>query len=105
MKCKFCDGSGKDYWCLNGVPYPCPVCNGTGEVQVTGDSVTDVCDKCGGTGKITKKDSVTNEEWFCDLSTEEKAKAIVCLAVNAFHKQKKETDVDKIKQWLQEEHK
>ena len=73
MKCKFCDGSGKDYWELNGVPYPCPVCNGTGEVQVTGDSVTDICDKCGGTGKITKKDSVTNEEWLEQASTEEKA--------------------------------
>ena len=74
MKCKFCDGSGKDYWELNGVPYPCPVCNGTGEVQVTGDSVTDICDKCGGTGKITKKDSVTNEKWLEQASTEEKAR-------------------------------
>ena len=53
MKCKFCDGSGKDYWCLNGVPYPCPICNGTGEI---------------------KDKPQTNEEWFCQLSTEEKAK-------------------------------
>ena len=35
MKCKFCDGSGKDYWCLNGEPYPCPVCNGTGVIEQT----------------------------------------------------------------------
>lgn len=54
--------------------------------------------------KWNEQNTQTNEEWFCGLPTEEKAKAIVCLAVNAFHKKKKETDVDKIKQWLQEEH-
>jgi len=53
MKCKFCDGSGKDYWCLNGVPYPCPVCNGTGEI---------------------KDKPQTNEEWRRTCSTEEFAK-------------------------------
>ena len=55
MKCPMCDGSGKDYWCLNGVPYPCPVCNGTGEIN----------DK-----------PQTNEEWFESLTTEKKAKII-----------------------------
>ena len=72
MKCKFCDGSGKDYWELNGVPYPCPVCNGTGEVQVTGDSVTDICDKCGGTGKGVIE-PLTNEEWLKQCTTEQLA--------------------------------
>ena len=59
----------------------CPECNGTGKVvkyfyerikandyrKVCGD-VT--CEDCGGTGYIEQ----TNEEWFCGLSTEEKAK-------------------------------
>lgn len=78
MKCSRCSGTGKSKYGYN---QPCNHCDGTGIIE-----------------------PFTNEEWFCDLSTEEKAKAIVCLAVNAFHKQKKETDVDKIKQWLQEEH-
>lgn len=33
MKCKFCNGGGKDYWGLNGEPYPCPFCDGTGEYE------------------------------------------------------------------------
>ena len=98
MKCKFCDGSGKDYWELNGVPYPCPVCNGTGEVQVTGDSVTDICDKCGGTGKITKKDSVTNEKWLCSLPTDKKALIIAELSSYG-------GNVYALEKWLKEIHK
>jgi len=43
MKCKFCDGNGKDYWCLNGVPYPCPVCNGTGKIKQTNKEYMDSC--------------------------------------------------------------
>ena len=49
----------------------------------------------------------TNEEWFCELQTEEKAKAIVCLAHNAsalaieYHC----TDVEAICIWLKEVHK
>jgi len=78
MKCSTCRGTGKSKYGYN---QPCTHCDGTGIIE-----------------------PLTNEEWFCQLTTEEKAKAIVCLAVNAFHKQKKETDVDKIKQWLQEEH-
>jgi len=78
MKCSTCRGTGKSKYGYN---QPCTHCDGTGIIE-----------------------PLTNEEWFCGLSTEGKAKAIVCLAVNAFHKQKKETDVDKIKQWLQEEH-
>lgn len=46
MKCKYCHGTGK----IDGSVYP--------------------CDKCNGTGKLEQ----TNEEWFCSLSTEEKAK-------------------------------
>lgn len=55
MKCKFCDGSGKDYWGLNGEPYPCPVCNGTGEI---------------------KEEPLTNDEWRRTCSAEEFAEWI-----------------------------
>lgn len=51
---------------------------------------------------------MTNEEWFTSLSTEEKAKTIVCLEVNALHKWKKglvKSDVDEIKRWLKEKRK
>jgi len=65
MKCKFCGGSGKDYWCLNGVPYPCPVCNGTGECKFNVD------DKQQG-----RKKPQTTDEWFCSLPIEEKAKIL-----------------------------
>lgn len=53
------------------------------------------------------KKPMTNEEWFCTLPTEEKAKTIVCLEVNALHKWKKglvKSDVDEIKRWLKEKH-
>lgn len=59
MKCKFCDGSGEDYWCLNGVPYPCPVCNGTGEI---------------------KDEPTTNDEWRRTCSVEEFAEWVSNLA-------------------------
>ena len=47
----------------------CPKCHGTGKEDiVTGLN----CDRCWGRGEV----EVTNEEWFCGLSTEEKAKYI-----------------------------
>ena len=87
MKCKFCDGSGKDYWCLNGVPYPCPVCNGTGEI---------------------KDEPLTNEEWLHTLNTEQLAEvfADVSLWIHPFMKQKNRFELLK-KQfhgWLKEKH-
>ena len=55
----------------------CPNCNGTGKRfvptnknAITGNGYTADCLFCNGTGEI----EVTNEEWFCGLSTEEKAK-------------------------------
>jgi hypothetical protein len=53
MKCPNCGGTGKEYW--NGNVF----CN-------TGFE----CDRCNGTGEVEQ----TNEEWFCQLPTEEKAK-------------------------------
>ena len=52
----------------------CPRCHGTGKITewVATDTVSEYefpCRKCNGTGEI----EVTNEEWFCQLPTEEKA--------------------------------
>ena len=56
----------------------CPICKGgktlLKKVQGKGcyEVVLGICDRCHGTGEI----EMTNEEWFCGLSTEEKAKFI-----------------------------
>lgn len=47
MKCKHCDGVG--FFENGSSQFKCVYCDGTGEVEMT------------------------NEEWFCGLSTEEKA--------------------------------
>ena len=52
----------------------CPRCNGTGKIKqpmCSGSYCRKyICPYCNGTGEIEQ----TNEEWFCLLSTEEKAK-------------------------------
>ena len=84
MKCPWCGGTAYAYACEdeNGkMPIKCPWC-GYSEVQ-------------------------TNEDWFCQLVTEEKAKAIVCLAVNSMDKKRKgliENDVSEIIRWLKAKH-
>lgn len=83
MKCKFCDGSGKDYWCLNGVPYPCPICNGTGEI---------------------KDKPQTNEEWFCQLPTYKKA-ILMANCYDAFNLDQYACNKHVvIEEWLKEKH-
>ena len=47
----------------------CEYCNGKGEIINDAMRMTS-CPACGGSGVIEQ----TNEEWFCSLSTEEKAK-------------------------------
>lgn len=54
MKCKHCNGTGRRMEESD---------NGIGWISVE-------CEYCNGTGKIQQ----TNEEWFCQLSTKEKAK-------------------------------
>lgn len=46
----------------------CPTCKGVGCVGATQDN----CLACNGTGEVDEV-QMTNEEWFCSLSTEEKA--------------------------------
>ena len=36
------------------------------------------CPICGGTGDTVNKIPPANEQWFCSLSTEEKAMVIIC---------------------------
>lgn len=62
----------------------CPKCKGYG---IVGSAVPDIlsgrgaifssneCDMCHGSGEVSEVE-MTNEEWFCSLSTEEKAKWI-----------------------------
>ena len=45
-----------------------------------------------------KRDATTNEEWFCSLPTEEKAKRIINIAVNS------DCDYRVIVKWLKEIH-
>ena len=65
MKCSECGGTGK-------VEFPMMSMNGD---EYTGEWEQHECEACGGTGEIEQ----TNEEWFCQLSTEEKAKALLNL--------------------------
>lgn len=52
----------------------CPKCNGIGKILTFNYDLEKheviECPKCHGSGKKP----ITNEEWFCGLSTEEKAK-------------------------------
>ena len=83
MKCKHCNGTGK----VRGYFYEKTGVNKW--EKVWGDSP---CDECNGTGEI----KVTNEEWFCTLPTEEKAKVIVNI-----HNLAK---LEQIEWWLKQPH-
>lgn len=58
MICPKCRGEGSYFY--NGICYPCERCNDTGEVK-----------------------TITNEEWFCQLPTEQKARWLYDHYVNA----------------------
>ena len=57
----------------------CPKCNGRGTVGYFHiDHFVDIeCDRCHGSGEVSEV-PMTNEEWFCKLSTEEKARFLAC---------------------------
>lgn len=93
MKCKYCNGTGYvKTISVGGVP--CSACNGTGEYKPFDTDVE--------LDKLYPPEQ-TNEEWFCQLPTEEKAKVIVDLG----RKQRfpKDVEVEFCEQWLKEEHK
>ena len=85
MKCQLCDGKG-EYMHQCGGYRPCEHCNGTGKIEAT------------------------NEEWFCGLSTEEKAKFFVMIEMTAMHPIKRgavdmEKFIEEVVEWLKQPHK
>ena len=84
MKCQKCGGTGKEYW--NGNVF----CN-------TGFE----CDKCNGTGEVEQ----TNEEWFCQLPTEEKAKFMCNIYEMGKNGKEYFMRLDKAVEWLKQPHK
>lgn len=84
----------------------CQYCNGTGEHINDANRMT-TCEFCGGTGVIKP---LTHEEWFCKLSTEEKARFLACeftIACDDYaYSNNKETWSEKYwLEWLKKEHK
>ena len=57
----------------------CKKCKGKGYIHVNAFGTNGIlrCDVCGGYGKIISNQQ-TNEEWFAELNTEEKAMVIIC---------------------------
>jgi RecJ-like exonuclease len=86
IECHYCQGTGKDFLDEN-----------------------EACRICKGTGKLVKHEQ-TNEEWFCQLPTEEKAKffhGIVIRAMQATWDGKKPdypAYLSDWKMWLKEVH-
>ena len=72
----------------------CPRCNGKRcEPDNSGSLVWRACKMCHGTGIVPDN----NENWFCSLSTEEKAEVIAQLSSYG-------GNVDAILDWLKGEH-
>lgn len=96
MKCKNCRGTGERHT-INWE---------TGKVHIVQG---EKCPVCGGKGDIEQ----TNEEWFCQLSTEEKAEVIFdivdfCLNYETYHDKNKYRDLmgttEDIERWLKQPH-
>ena len=83
----------------------CTVCDGRGYFPVS-NIAAKVCPQCNGTGEIEQ----TNEEWFCGLSTEEKAETIANATYSSAMMGEeitalpKEDEVRKWKMWLKAPH-
>ena len=76
----------------------CRTCNGKGTCRVNylNDRMIDIkCIDCKGTGEYPPL--LTNEEWFCGLSTEEKANVIMNIRNLAVYK-------EQIVEWLKDKH-
>ena len=81
----------------------CKYCNGTGEHINDANRMT-TCEFCGGTGVV---EPLTNEEWFCGLSTKEKAKflrKIYCDGRDDYVGEWYEQEEEDFLQWLKENH-
>lgn len=85
----------------------CKGCNGTGEAEYTNGifSWKSTCHDCQGKGYI---EPLTNEEWFCGLSTEEKARFLDKICYSAWGDRnsrfKDMADYTDWLEWLKEVH-
>lgn len=77
----------------------CTVCDGRGYFPVS-NIAAKVCPQCNGTGEIEQ----TNEEWFCRLSTKEKAKEMCVIMADMAEANDGVWDEEMIEAWLKEEH-
>lgn len=88
MKCTKCNGYGYiDN--LEGDGLKCPICNGTGEYEPFDTDVE--LDKLYPTEQ-------TNEEWFCGLDTEDKAREISDMTAQGYWEE------ELVYKWLKEKH-
>ena len=67
----------------------CPKCGGGGKV---------FCTMCKGTGLYHEEDGITNEEWFCQLDTEDKAREISDMTAQGYWSE------ELVERWLGEIH-
>lgn len=89
----------------------CPICKGKTEYfkEVYNDGkrrreILIKCNKCNGTGEMP----MTNEEWFCQLPTEEKAEWLYDHYVNARADEyygRQEKTLSEYQKWLVDVHK
>ena len=83
----------------------CNNCNGKGEVlnltisEYGGSCEYIKCTECGGTGIV----GMTNEEWLCQLSTEEKAECITNISFNTGYDSYNFV-LQKVVEWLKQPH-
>ena len=123
MKCKTCNGLGRTKATefvgvdegLREVVILCPTCGGTGKVvhpmmsmngdEYTGEWEQHECEACNGTGVV---EPLTNEAWFCSLSTEEKARFLEMICYSAWGDKnsrfKDMADYTDWMDWLKEKH-
>ena len=104
MKCKVCGGTGTSNTCVNGTFKPCTFCDGTGEFdpnEVDRFNAVDVIKVM----EMVKK-PMTNEEWFCGLTTEEKAKVMAEVSTrdSKITKRYYEYLLKEITEWLKAPH-
>ena len=89
MKCPMCEGTGKEFWVIDGVQEECQKCNGTGEIEQT------------------------NEEWLRTATTEELAQMLFNAITTShdfaeylmhYENQSEQDITNAIVRWLKEKH-
>ena len=85
----------------------CPQC-GFPRIRDVGNGLYQ-CDDCGTHFDKDENVVLTNEEWFCNLSTEEKAEFFVKIEMSAMHPVKRgavdmEKFIEEVAEWLKQPH-